>query len=148
MNDKKFIALSSIFFLMFIFGMGTLFVQNPLSNYLRATTSTVSSEKSFLTAIPQIGSPQGTTSSTKPEKIKVNVYIRTDSGDLLAKKTVKLSTDLSSVTISPSDTQETDKDGKVEYMLSSKSPGTAQLTAQELGSGTTIKNSLSIEFKE
>ncbi|MBI4066830.1 Ig-like domain-containing protein [Candidatus Gottesmanbacteria bacterium] len=146
MNDKKFIALSSIFFLMFIFGMGTLFVQEPISNYLRATTAQVSSEKSFITAIPQIGKTEGSISETKPAQIKVNVYIRTDSGDLLAQKTVKLSTDLTSVNISPSDTQDTNKDGKAEFILTSTTPGVAQLTAQELTSGKTISNSLSVEF--
>ncbi len=123
---------------MFIFGMGTLMLQNPISNLIQATTSTPSENKSFLTAIPQVG--------TIHQTIKVTVYIRNDDGDLLPQKSVKLSTDLPGVTVSPQDTQVTDENGKAEFTLTSSSPGTAQLTAIETSSGITVKNTVSVEF--
>jgi len=138
MNDKKFLALSSVFFLMFIFGMGTLILQDPLSTFIQANTATVSGDKSFLTAIPQVGATT--------ETIKVNVYIRDENGDLLPQKTVKLTTDLPAITIAPQDTQITDDNGKVEFTLTSATPGTAHLTAVETSSGTSVQNTVSVEF--
>lgn len=147
MNDKKFIVLSSIFFLFFIFGVGSLLFQDPLSTVLKATTATVSETKSLITALPQVCSEGLNPAGKCPDrKIKVDVYIRSDSGDLLAGKTVKLATDLSGVTVSPSDTQITDKNGKAEFILSSSTKGTAHLTAQEQASGKILTQKLSVEF--
>ncbi|MBI2611898.1 Ig-like domain-containing protein [Candidatus Gottesmanbacteria bacterium] len=134
--DKKFIILSSIFFLLFIFGIGTLIVERPVSQFLRAQTAEVSPTKSFFTAVPQVGNSD----------IKVDVYIRDQDGNVMPGKTVKLSTDLSSVTIEPSDSQNTDNLGKASFSLKSDSPGTANLTVVETTSNVTLTQKLSVEF--
>lgn len=147
MSDNKFIILSSVFFLMFIFGMGTLFVEKPLSNFLNAATATVSVDKSLITAIPQVCSLSNTSPNFCPDKkIRVDVYIRNEKGSLLAKKTVKLSTNLPNVSIHPTDTQNTNEGGKAEFFLTSTIPGIADLTVVETTSGKTINQHLSVVF--
>ena len=138
MNDKKFIILSSIFFLIFIFGMGFLIADRPVSQFLRAQNQTVSPTKSFFTAIPQV--------SNKSQEIKVDVFIRDEDGNVMPKQSVKISTDLSSVTYSPGETQATDDLGKASFILKSASPGTANIRVEETTSKTVLSQNLSVEF--
>lgn len=149
MSDKKFVALSSIFFLLFIFGMGSLFVQEPLSNYLRATTTAVDQNKSIITAIPQVCSSKPNAISKCPnQKIKVAVYIRSENGDLLANKSVQLWTDPTGPNIQPSDIQITNKNGMAEFVLASETPLKVSLFAKEIASQKQLTQTLSVEFTQ
>lgn len=130
---------------MFIFGMGFLIADRPVSQFLRAQNQTVSPSKSFFTAIPQASSTEGS-EKAETKEIKVDVFIRDENGNVIPNKTVKISTDLPQITYSPADTQTTDDLGKASFILKSPSPGTANITVSETTSGTTLSQKLSIQF--
>ena len=125
--------------------MGFLIADKPLSQFLHAQTATVSASKSFFTAIPQVGSVDAN-SNSQSQDIKVDVYIRDENGGVMPDRTVKLSTDLPSVTITPSDLQKTDNLGKAAFILKSKTPGRANISVEETTSGKTLTQKLSVEF--
>lgn len=124
--------------------MGTFIVERPISQFLRAQNAVVSETKSFFTAIPQVGVTEST--SADPKDIKVDVYIRDENGNSMPQKTVTLTTDLPSVSITPSSNQTTDELGKASFILKSTSPGTANISVEETTSGTILSQKLSVEF--
>lgn len=155
MKDKKFIILSSIFFLLFIFSIGSLLIGNPLSNYIKAATVTVSASKSIITALPQACSVSNNAPFPCAEKkIKVDVYVRSEGGDLIPNRTVQLSTQngiADKITISPSGNQITNTFGKAEFILSSDTIGKTDLIAKDITDPDSAKHiqiaqPLSIEF--
>lgn len=140
MKDKKFLALSSIFFLLFFVAMTVLTLNKPASTILRASTATVAPAKSFATAFPYTG-VAGTT------KVKFNVYLRDVNGAVFKNRSVKVTASSQDVTISPKDTLNTnDEAGMAQFFITSSSPGLIQLTVVDVQSNTSILNVPSVEF--
>lgn len=147
MKDKKFLALSSLFFLLFMVGMATITLNKPLSGLLRAKNVAPSALKSFIIAFPQKGSA-GVEGSQPPTKIKVSVYVRDVNGSVLPGRSVKMAASLPSVVIAPSDTQTTNELGMAQFFITAKAPGKTTLTATDVVNNTTITNAPTIEFTE
>jgi hypothetical protein len=147
MKDKKFIALSTFFFLLFIGGILAITLENPTNSILRARDDTPpSAEKSFVVVFPQIGrSASGNTDETN-SKIKVIVTIRDASGAVLPNRQVKLAATLGTVQISPSDLLTTNTIGQAEFSISSPNPGTTNLSVTDVSSNISLSNIPSVEF--
>lgn len=140
MKDKKFIILSSIFFLLFFMSMVMVSFDRPISQILRARTSNPSSAKSFIVPFPQI--------ATVGSKIKASVYIRGVNGETLPSRAIKLTTNSLSVTIIPSETQNTNDIGQAEFFITSDIPEKVQIQAVDVVSNTTIVNVPTVEFTQ
>jgi len=140
MKDKKFITLSSLFFLLFFLFMTVVNFNQPLRQLLKAQSVSPSPLKSFIIAFPQIG-PTGS-------KIKVSVFIRDVNGDALSNRSVKLSSSLISANITPSETQTTNNLGLAEFYLSSDTPGEVKIQAVDVASNTNIVNVPTVEFTQ
>ena len=137
MKDKTFVALSGLFFLVFVIGIGALTLNKPLSNILSAKNVAPSPLKSFGVVFPQtanLGSPA-----------KVSIYIRGVDGSILANKTVKLS-GVPAITIAPSDTSVTNEIGQAQFSVTVQTAGKVILKAVETSSNTEVINIPSIEF--
>lgn len=148
MKDKKFITLSALFFFIFIAGIGILVIEKPAANLLRAKNEAPSPLKSFAVAFPQVGVATIPGSSSKGTQIKVSVYMRDVNGSVLADRTVRLTSSLPSVIVSPADTQVTNNIGQAQFMLTSDSAGKAILTATDVGSNTSVVNIPTVEFTQ
>lgn len=120
--DKKFIALMVLFFVVFgVFITATLF-NNQIANFARASTETdPSSNTSLIFAWPLI--------AKVGDKVDVNVFVRNANNLPLDKKPVKLVTNLGLINGSQESLSESDKTGKVSFVLSSDTAGVAELTA-------------------
>lgn len=147
MKDKKFAALSLLFFLLFFAGIVTVAIQKPTSQILRAKNVNPSPLKSFIIVFPQIGTAGNENSDKKPTQIKVSVYIRDESGSVLSGRSVQLTTS-PAVTTKPADTVSTDNIGMAQFFISSSQKGTVKLTATDVASNTTVANSPTVEFTE
>ena|SRR3990170_9094965 len=141
MKDKKFLALSALFFLMFFAGTAIITLEQPTSQLLRARTENPSPLKSFAVAFPQVGVVNST-------KIKVSVYIRDVSGTQLGNRSVKLSATGTGVTFDPSDTLTTNSIGEAQFFMQSSKPGKIQLTATDVESNMSIVNIPTVEFTQ
>lgn len=139
MKDKKFLVLSALFFFLFAAAMVALSVQPTSIFQARATVP--SPTKSFVIAHYPTGGIVPVDGN-----IKVTVYIRDESGKVMANRGVNLSSTLSNVTILPSNTITTNENGMAEFTLSSAISGKAQVTAVDQGSNITIANSPSVQF--
>lgn len=111
-----------VFFLVFgVFVTSTLF-NKQIANITRASTETdPSSQTSLIFAWPltvKVG-----------DKVAVNVFIRNANNLPLDKKPVKLVTNLGLVNGTRESISESDKTGKVSFVLSSETQGVAELTA-------------------
>jgi hypothetical protein len=148
MKDKTFAALSGIFFLLFFIGIGAVTLNKPITTLLHAKNVNPSPLKSFGVVFPQVGKAGSETGTSKPTKIRVNVFIRDVSGAVLSNRSVKLSSDLPAVTITPSDTQMTNNIGSAEFFITAASPGKTLLTAVDTESNTVVKNIPSVEFTQ
>jgi hypothetical protein len=148
MKDKKFLILSSFFFLVFIAAMTTMFMDKPTSQILRAKNTSPSPLKSFAAIFPQVGKVASGDDTDQATKIKVSIFLRDTNGEVLPSRTIKLSTSLSGVSITPSDTQTTDSIGQAQFFLTSTKPGKAQLTVVDVSSNTNIVNIPTVEFTE
>lgn len=149
MKDKKFLALSGLFFLLF-FAMISVasFDQQSKGIFTRASSSTFSPLKSFAVVFPQLGTAGNETSDKPPTKIKVSVYLRDVNGASMINRSVKLSASIAEVNITPSDTQTTNDLGMAQFFITSPIPGKIQLTATDLGSNTAIANIPSVDFTQ
>lgn len=147
MKDKKFAALSLLFFLLFFAGIVTVAIQKPTNQILRAKSVNPSPLKSFIIVFPQIGTIGTETGDKNPPQIKVSVYIRDESGSVLPGRSVQLTTS-PAVNIKPADTVSTDSLGMAQFFLSSSEKGTVKLTATDISSNTTIANSPTVDFTE
>lgn len=119
--DKKFIALMILFFVVFgVFVTTTLFGKN-LSGFARASTETDPSPTTSLIfawpLTPKVG-----------DKVDVNIFVRNKDNQPLDKKQVKLITNLGLINGAQESTGESDKTGKVNFVLSSDTVGIAELT--------------------
>lgn len=148
MKDKKFLALSSLFFLLFFAMIGFASLDQPISGILRAKNSTMSPLKSFAVVFPQMGVAGQENSETPATKVKISVYIRDVTGESMPGRSVKLAADAAGVNIVPADSQNTDELGMAQFFLTSTSPGKIKLTATDLTSGTPIANIPTVEFTQ
>ncbi|MEK7110103.1 MAG: hypothetical protein AAB876_02680 [Patescibacteria group bacterium] len=120
--DKKFIALMVIFFVVFgVFVTTTLFSKN-FKGFAKASAATdPSSQTSLIFAWPL--------TAKVGDKVSVNVFVRNANNSALDKKPVKLVTNLGLINGAQESTAESDKTGKVSFILSSETQGIAELTA-------------------
>src|SRR3989344_2738418 len=136
--DKKLLSLVILFIATFIFFIAILFFNEPLSQLTRATEETQPSpETSLIFAWPLTVKADGTQSS------QINVFIRNDKNKLITNKRVELRSslgDIKNIIVS------SDTNGKTTFELTSKVPGTADVTA--VVEGIKIKNALTIKFVE
>ena|SRR3989338_9263517 len=146
MKDKTFIALSTLFFLLFVISIGAVTFNKPLSFILRAKNVAPSALKSFAIAFPQIASIGDQTKGNPPSKIKVSVYIRGVDGSILANRRVRLSSDPPIILIEPSDTLTTNSMGQAQFTISSSAQGKVQLKARETTSNIDVVNIPTVEF--
>lgn len=146
MKDKKLVVLATIFFLLFIVGVAVVALQKPTTQVLRAKNSNPSALKSFIIAFPQIATAGDENSSEKNAKVKVSVFIRDESGDVLPARSVLLSTS-PPVTIKPAESVVTDNLGNAQFFISSSVPGIVKLTATETSSNTIVSNNPTVEFR-
>lgn len=121
--DKKFIALMVLFFIVFgAFISTTLLSKGMFGRSARASTETdPSSSTSLIFAWPLTAKVGG--------KVDVNIFIRNANNLPLDKKPVRLVTDLGLINGTQESTAESDKSGKVNFVLSSSTIGIAELTA-------------------
>lgn len=139
MKDKTFAALSGIFFLLFVIGVGAVALNQPLSFMLRAKNVAPSPLKSFGVVFPQIA-------SSGNRNVKVSIYIRGVDGSILANRNVKLTGDPEIIKIAPSETQVTNEIGQAEFTITSDTIGKVKLIAQETSTNTDIINIPTVEF--
>ncbi|EKE14014.1 MAG: hypothetical protein ACD_12C00714G0002 [uncultured bacterium] len=120
--DKKFIALMVLFFVVFgVFITATLF-NNQIANFARASTETdPSPSTSLIFAWPLI--------AKIGDKVDINVFIRNAKNLPLDKKPVRLVTNLGLINGAQESSSESDKTGKVSFVLSSDTVGVAEITA-------------------
>ena len=139
MKDKKFLILSSIFFLLFILGMVNLTLDKPTSQILRASNATPSPLKSFVTVNPQM-------THVFDGKIQITVYLRDANTNVLPNRNIQLAFVPNTIDITPSEALNTDNLGMAKFEISSKYPGKVQITATDLASGISVANIPGVEF--
>ena len=137
--DKKFALLMIVFFLVFgVFITSTLF-NKQIADITRASGATdPSSQTSLIFAWPltaKVGS-----------KVEVNVIVRNANNLTLEKKQVKLVTNLGLIDGSQESISESDKTGKVSFILSSDTAGIADLTAF-INGNIQLSQKVSVKFE-
>ena len=148
MKDKAFISLVGAFFILFVAAIGVIVMNNPTSNVLRAKNSVPSPLKSFVIVYPQIGIAGDTNNSKTPTKIKVSVYLRDVNGNVMPDRSVKVTTNPSSATISPGDTAFTNNIGMAEFSISSTVTGKVALNVTDVANNMSISNIPTLEFTQ
>lgn len=137
--DKKFIALMILFFVVFgVFVTTTLFSKN-LTGFARASTETDPSPTTSLIFAWPLTLKVG-------DKVDVNVFVRNKDNQPLDKKQVKLVTSLGLINGAQESTGESDKTGKVSFVLTSDSTGIAELTAFVNGNSQ-LSQKISVKFE-
>ncbi|PIU36369.1 hypothetical protein CO005_03495 [Candidatus Roizmanbacteria bacterium CG_4_8_14_3_um_filter_34_9] len=137
--DKKFIALMVLFFIVFgIFITNTLF-SKQLTGFARASATTDPSPKTSLIFAWPLTAKVG-------DKIDINVFVRNASNSPVDNKPVKLVTNLGVINGAQESTTNTDKTGKVNFVLTSDTVGTAELTAYVNGN-TPLDQKVTIKFE-
>lgn len=134
MKDKKFLVLSTVFFLLFLFGIISLSLDKPTSQILRAKNATPSPLKSFVKFYPP-------TAPVGNNKVTVNVYIRDVSANSLPGRTVRLLVPDPKIIISPADTQTTNDFGMAQFVITSNIVGLFKLSAIDVSSEISISDS-------
>ena len=120
--DKKFIALMILFFVVFGVFISTTLLNGKIGNFARASTETdPSSTTSLIFAWPL--------TAKVGDKVDVNIFIRNAGNLPLNKKPVRLVTNLGLVNGAVESFSESDKTGKVSFILTSNEVGIAELTA-------------------
>ena len=137
--DKKFIALMILFFVVFgVFVTTTLFSKN-LTGFARASTETDPSPTTSLIfawpLTPKVG-----------DKVDVNIFVRNKDNQPLDKKQVKLITNLGLINGAQESAGESDKTGKVNFVLTSDSAGIAELTAFVNGNSQ-LSQKITVKFE-
>lgn len=146
LKDKKFLALSSVFFLLFLVAMAIATLNQPISRFLRAKNVAPSPLRSFVVVLPQVGTVGTEGSGSNPTKIKISVYMRDVNGTSIPNRSVKISSDLDSVSFSPSDTQITNTLGMAQFFMTSTTVGKTQLSVVDTETNTSIVNIPTVEF--
>ena len=137
--DKKFIALMILFFVVFgVFVTTTLFSKN-FKGFARASTATdPSSQTSLIFAWPLTAKVE--------DKVDINVFVRNANNSPLDKKLVRVVTNLGLINGAQESTVESDKTGKVSFVLSSKTQGIAEITAFVSGN-TQLNQKVTVKFE-
>ncbi len=136
--DKKLIGLMSIFFVAFLFFTTLVVFKNPLSTITRAgNAGQPSGANSLLFAWPL------NTKADKSSTVKIDVFVRSDTNAPLENKTVTLKSTLGSIRAVQ---EATDKGGKATFILTSETPGIAEVTAT-IDQSTPLTQKLSIKFE-
>ena len=136
--DKKFIALMVLFFIVFgVFITTTLF--NKQIGFARASTETDPSPKTSLIFAWPLTTKVG-------NKVDVNVFVRNVNNFPLDKKPIRLATNLGLINGAQESTVESDKTGKVSFVLSSDSVGVAELTAY-INGNTPFSQKVTVKFE-
>ena len=136
--DKKFIALMILFFIVFgVFITTTLF--NKQIGFARASAETDPSPKTSLIFAWPLTTKVG-------NKVDVNVFVRNVNNLPLDKKPIRLATNLGLINGAQESTFESDKTGKVSFVLSSDFVGVAELTAFVNGN-TQISQKVTVKFE-
>ena len=81
-------------------------------------------------------------------KVKVTVSMRDVNGSVLPNRSVHLSSSITSLEVTPADTQTTNNNGQAQFFINSNTPGTVKLTVSDLGSNITIVNIPTVEFTQ
>lgn len=128
-----------LFFAVFgVFITTTLFSRN-FKGFARASAATdPSSQTSLIFAWPL--------TAKVGDKVEVNVFVRNANNSALDKKPVKLVTNLGLVNGAQESTAESDKTGKVSFILSSETQGIAELTAFVSGN-TQLIQKVTVKFE-
>lgn len=135
--DKKLVGLLTIFFLLFGLFTTVLIFERPLIRFTKAKDELIPSpEKSIVFAWPLKLSADGRSTS------QITVFVRNRDGGALSNKKVTISTNLGLLN-SPSAV--TNKNGKVEFTLSSTSAGVAEISAS-VDDSTQLTQKVSIKF--
>lgn len=130
--DKKLAGLTSLFFLVFSVFISVLIFEKPLSRLTRAAEDTKpSAAKSLVFAWPL------SSSISSSEPVKVDVFIRSESGLPIPSRKVLVETTLG--TLAPN-IGVSDKNGKATFTLTSDTAGTAKLSVM-------VDNSISVSQK-
>ena len=119
--DKKLAGLISFFFLTFFVFISVLVFGKPLSRFTRAAEDyQPSAEKSLIFAWPL------NSSVSTSDVVKVDVFVRSESGKPIPTREVLMNTTIGTITpkIAVSD-----KNGKATFSLTSQNPGTAEVSA-------------------
>ena len=120
--DKKFVSLMMLFFLVFGVFVTNVVFKDRIASFARASTaSDPSSQTSLIFAWPL--------TAKVGDKVEVNIFIRNANNLPLDKKQVKLMTSLGLINGAQESTAESNKTGKVNFVLSSDTAGIAELTA-------------------
>jgi hypothetical protein len=120
--DKKFVALMILFFVVFGVFISTTLLSGKIGNFARASTETdPSSATSLIFAWPL--------TAKVGDKVDVNIFVRNAGNLPLDKKQVKLVTNLGLINGAQESIAESDKTGKVSFVLTSDSIGIAELSA-------------------
>lgn len=128
-----------LFFIVFgIFITNTLF-SKQLTGFARASTTTDPSPKTSLIFAWPLTAKVG-------DKIDINVFVRNASNSPVDNKPVKLVTNLGVINGAQESTTNTDKTGKVNFVLTSDTVGTAELTAYVNGN-TPLDQKVTIKFE-
>ena len=128
-----------LFFIVFgIFITNTLF-SKQLTEFARASTTTDPSPKTSLIFAWPLTAKVG-------DKIDINVFVRNASNSPVDNKPVKLVTNLGVINGAQESTTNTDKTGKVNFVLTSDTVGTAELTAYVNGN-TPLDQKVTIKFE-
>ena len=137
--DKKFIALMVLFVVVFgVFVTTTLFSKN-FSGFARASgAADPTPQTSLIFAWPL--------TANVGDKVEVNVFVRSASNAPLDKKQVKLTTNFGSINGSPESIAESDKTGKVTFVLTSDAAGMAELSAF-VGSSVQLAQKVTVKFE-
>lgn len=128
-----------LFFIVFgIFITNTLF-SKQLMGFARASAATDPSPKTSLIFAWPLTAKVG-------DKINVNVFVRNSSNSPVDNKPVKLVTNLGLINGAQESTIESDKTGKVNFILTSNTIGLAELTAYVNGN-IPLDQKVSIKFE-
>ena len=136
--DKKLLGLVLAFFVTFILFTVAVVFQRPLTQAIRATEeNNPSGVNSLIFAWPLTEKADGTT------PVEINVFVRSNSNKPVSKKTVSVSSSLGNV--QPAE-RVSDQAGKTSFVITSTTPGIAQLSAI-IDNNIPLQKSLSIKFE-
>ncbi len=136
--DKKLLGLVLAFFVTFTLFTVAVIFQRPLTQAIRATEeNSPSGANSLIFAWPLTEKADGRT------QVEVNVFVRSNSNKPVPKKTVSVSSSLGNV--QPAEAV-SDQAGKTSFMVTSTTPGIAQLSAV-IDKNISLQKPLSIKFE-
>lgn len=138
--DKKLVSLIIVFILFFGIFTAMVVFNNPLKTFTQAAAESVpSSQTSLIFADPVYKSIK----ADGKDSAKIDVLVRNANTVPIANKSVTISTTLGSIA---QNSQISDKLGRTTFIITSNSPGTAEISAVVDGSVQLI-NKVSVKFE-